>query len=61
MEIPENRPQELALWLAPLVDCVGFVELVEVGVLVEVLVEVAPVPLFKVAKPTVPFVRSWSM
>jgi hypothetical protein len=52
--------QETVLRLDQLVDCVGFVDVIEVGGLVEV-VDMAPAPLFNGAKPIAPFVRSWSM
>jgi hypothetical protein len=52
--------QETVLRLAPPADRVGFVDVVEVGELVEV-VHMAPVPLFKGANPIASFARSWSM
>jgi hypothetical protein len=52
--------QKTVLRLAQLVDCVGFVDVIEVGGLVEV-VDMAPVPLFKGTNPIAPFARSWSM
>jgi len=52
--------QEMVLRLAQLADCVGFVDVIEVGGLVEV-VDMVPAPLFKGTNPIAPFARSWSM
>lgn len=52
--------QETVLRLAPLADCVCFVDVVEVGELVEV-VDMASVPLFKGANPIAPLAGSLSM
>jgi hypothetical protein len=53
----QNKPPELILLLVPLVGCVGFAEVVEVGEPVDPLVEVAFPPFFKGANPTVPFAK----